>query len=196
MKLAKEIPNAFVDGQFVNPANSQAHEDTTGPEIWEDTDGMVDVFVVGVGTGGTVTGTGRYLKSRKAGIEIVGVEPADSPVLSGGCAGAHGLQGIGAGFVPDVLDTSLLDDILTVTTGEAYDAARLLGKCEGILSGISSGAALHAAITLAQRNEYVGKHMICLLPDTETGIFLPLSLLYKMPKMLDTSCKIPIFMIK
>ena len=165
-ELAKEIPNAFVAGQFVNPANPQAHEDSTGPEIWEDTDGMVDVFVAGVGTGGTVTGTGRYLKAQKPSGQIVGVEPADSPVLSGGCAGAHGLQGIGAGFVPDVLDTSLLDDILTVTTGEAYDAARLLGKCEGILSGISSGAALHAAIVLAQREGYAGKHIVCLLPDT------------------------------
>ena len=165
-ELAKEIENSFIPSQFDNPANPQAHEVTTGPEIWDDTDGMVDVFVAGVGTGGTITGTGRYLKSQKPDVQIVGIEPADSPVLSGGCAGAHGLQGIGAGFVPEVLDVALLDKIVTVTTAEAYDAARLLGQLEGILSGISSGAALHAAITLAQDDAYAGKHIVCLLPDT------------------------------
>ena len=164
--LAKEIPHALVAGQFVNPANPQAHFDTTGPEIFEDTDGLVDVFVAGVGTGGTVTGTGRYLKAQNPSIRIIGVEPADSSVLSGGKAGAHGLQGIGAGFIPEVLDTSLLDEVITVTTEEAYAMARLLGKCEGILAGISSGAALHAAAMIASRQEYEGKHVVCLLPDT------------------------------
>lgn len=165
-ELAKEIPHAFVAGQFVNPANPYAHELTTGPEIWEDTHGLVDVFVAGVGTGGTITGTGRYLKAQNANIQIIGIEPSDSPVLSGGSAGAHGLQGIGAGFVPDVLDTTILDDIITVSTDEAYDAARLLGKLEGILAGISSGAALHAAMTLAKDERYAGKHIVVLLPDT------------------------------
>ncbi len=164
--LAKEIPNAFIAGQFTNPANPHAHESTTGPEIFEDTDGLVDVFVAGVGTGGTITGTGRYLKAQKPSVKVVGIEPADSPILSGGVAGSHGLQGIGAGFVPDVLDTSLLDEIITVTTQEAYEATRLLGKQEGILAGISSGAALHAAIQLAGRDEYAEKHIVCLLPDT------------------------------
>ena len=165
-ELAKTIPNAWVAGQFSNPANAKAHELTTGPEIWNDTDGQVDVFVAGVGTGGTITGTGRYLKAQNPHVELVGVEPADSPVLSGGKAGPHGLQGIGAGFVPDVLDVSLLDKVMTVTTEEAYEAARLLGKWEGILAGISAGAALFAAITLAKDPAYAGKRMVCLLPDT------------------------------
>lgn len=164
--LAKDIPNAIVAGQFVNPANPQTHFDTTGPEIWEDTEGAVDVFVAGVGTGGTVTGVGRYLKAKNPAVKIVGVEPSDSPVLSGGKAGAHGLQGIGAGFIPEVLDTSLLDEVIAVSTQEAYGMARLLGRAEGILSGISSGAALHAAIALAKREEYAGKRIVCLLPDT------------------------------
>ena len=176
--LAKEIPNAIVAGQFVNPANPQAHELTTGPEIWEDTDGLVDVFVAGVGTGGTITGTGRYLKSQKSSIKVIGVEPADSPILSGGKAGAHGLQGIGAGFIPDVLDVSLLDEVITVTTDEAYEMSRLLGRREGILAGISSGAALHAAIAVASKPDYEGKHVVCLLPDTgdrylSTSLFAP-----------------------
>ena len=164
--LAKEIPNAFVAGQFVNPANPQAHFDTTGPEIFEDTDGLVDVFVAGVGTGGTVTGVGRYLKHVKPAVKVIGVEPADSPVLSGGKAGAHGLQGIGAGFIPEVLDVSLLDEVITVSTEEAYEMARLLGRSEGILAGISSGAALHAAVLTASKQAYEGKHVVCLLPDT------------------------------
>ncbi len=165
-ELAKEIPNALVAGQFVNPANPQAHADTTGPEIFEDTDGLVDVFVAGVGTGGTITGVGRYLKQVKPAVQVIGVEPADSPVLSGGKAGAHGLQGIGAGFIPEVLDVSLLDEVITVSTEEAYEMARLLGRSEGILAGISSGAALHAAVLVASKQAYEGKHVVCLLPDT------------------------------
>ena len=165
-ELEKEIPGAMVAGQFSNPANPRAHELTTGPEIFSDTDGAVDIFVAGVGTGGTITGTGRYLKEKKPSVSVVGVEPADSPVLSGGVAGAHGLQGIGAGFIPDVLDVTVMDEVITVTTGEAYQAARMLGKTEGILAGISSGAALHAAISVAERVENRGKHIVCLLPDT------------------------------
>lgn len=165
-EMAGELPNAMVAGQFVNPANPKAHELTTGPEIWADTDGLIDAFVAGVGTGGTITGTGRYLKSMKPSVKIIGVEPADSPVLSGGKAGAHGLQGIGAGFVPEVLDTSLLDGIITVTTNDAYSAGRALGRLEGILAGISAGAALHAAIQVAQRADYAGKSLVVLLPDT------------------------------
>ena len=165
-EMAGELPNAMVAGQFVNPANPKAHELTTGPEIWADTDGHIDAFVAGVGTGGTITGTGRYLKSMKPSVQIIGVEPADSPVLSGGKAGAHGLQGIGAGFVPEVLDTSLLDEIVTVTTNDAYSAGRALGRLEGILAGISAGAALHAAIQVAQREDYAGKSLVVLLPDT------------------------------
>ncbi len=165
-EMAGEIPNAMVAGQFVNPANPKAHELTTGPEIWADTDGLIDAFVAGVGTGGTITGTGRYLKSMKPSVQIIGVEPADSPVLSGGKAGAHGLQGIGAGFVPEVLDTSLLDEIITVTTNDAYSAGRALGRLEGILAGISAGAALHAAIQVAQRADYAEKSLVVLLPDT------------------------------
>jgi len=165
-ELAKEIPGAIVAGQFVNPANPKAHYETTGPEIWQDTDGNVDVFVAGVGTGGTITGVGRYLKEKNPAIRIVGVEPADSPVLSGGKAGPHGLQGIGAGFVPEVLDTDVYDEIITRTTSQAYEAARMLGQKEGVLAGISSGAALSAAIELAQRDEYAGKTIVALLPDT------------------------------
>ncbi len=165
-EMAQTIPNAMVAGQFINPANPKAHELTTGPEIWADMDGLLDAFVAGVGTGGTVTGTGRYLKSKDPAIKIIGVEPADSPVLSGGKAGAHGLQGIGAGFIPEVLDVSLLDEIVRVTTDEAYAAGRVLGRKEGILAGISSGAALHAAILVAQRDDFAGKNIVVLLPDT------------------------------
>ncbi len=165
-ELSRDIPGSFVAGQFVNPANPQAHIKTTGPEIWADTDGRVDVFVAGVGTGGTITGTGAYLRGKKPDIKIIAVEPADSAVLSGGKAGAHGLQGIGAGFVPKVLDTEIYDEITTVTTEEAYAAARMLGRREGILVGISSGAALHAAIRQAKRPEYAGKTVVVLLPDT------------------------------
>ena len=165
-ELAATMPNAIVAGQFINPANPAAHEATTGPEIWEDTDGQVDIFVCGVGTGGTITGTGRYLKSVKPEIKVVGMEPAGSPVLSGGKAGAHGLQGIGAGFVPDVLDVDVMDEVLTVTEEEAYAAGRMLARREGILAGISSGAALHAAIFVASRPENAGKTVVVLLPDT------------------------------
>ncbi len=165
-EMAREIPNAMVSGQFVNPANPKAHELTTGPEIWDDLEGHIDAFVAGVGTGGTITGTGRYLKSKDQAVKIIGVEPADSAVLSGGKAGTHGLQGIGAGFVPEVLDVSLLDEIMTVTTDEAYAAGRLLGRKEGILAGISAGAALHAAVLVAQRAEYTDKNVVVLLPDT------------------------------
>ncbi|MBE6560782.1 MAG: cysteine synthase A [Ruminococcaceae bacterium] len=175
-ELAAAIPGALIAGQFVNPANPDAHYRSTGPEIWQDTDGKVDIFVAGVGTGGTITGTGRYLKEQNPQIRITAVEPADSPVLSGGKAGAHGLQGIGAGFVPVILDTAVYDEICTVTTEEAYAAARMLGRTEGVLAGISSGAALHAAITLAKREENRGKTIAVLLPDTgsrylSTGIF-------------------------
>lgn len=165
-ELAKEIPGSFLAGQFVNPANPKAHYETTGPEIWEDTDGKADVFVAGVGTGGTITGTGRYLKEKNPAVKIIAVEPAGSPVLSGKPAGAHGLQGIGAGFIPDVLDTAVYDDILTVTDEEAYRAGRMLAKKEGILTGITSGAALSAAIRLAKLPEYAGKTIVVLLPDT------------------------------
>ena len=165
-EMAESIPNAMVAGQFVNPANPKAHELTTGPEIWADTDGLIHAFVAGVGTGGTVTGTGKYLKAQDSAVKIIGVEPADSPILSGGKAGAHGLQGIGAGFVPKVLDVSLLDEVLTVTTDEAYAAGRVLGRKEGILAGISSGAALHAAILVAQRDDFADKNVVVLLPDT------------------------------
>lgn len=164
-RLAKEIPNSFIAGQFVNPANPKAHFETTGPEIFEDTDGEVDIFVAGVGTGGTVTGAGKYLKSKKPGIKVVAAEPADSPVLSEGKAGAHNIQGIGAGFVPDVLDTSVYDEVLTVTADQAFAAARLAGRKEGVLTGISSGAALCAAIQVASRPENEGKTVVVLLPD-------------------------------
>ena len=165
-ELAENIPNAFVVGQFTNLANPAAHYKTTGPEIWEDTDGAVDIFVCGIGTGGTVTGVGRYLKEQKPAVRIIGVEPADSPVLSGGKAGPHPLQGIGAGFVPDILDTAIYDEIVTVTGEEAMSAARRLVRNEGLLVGISSGAALHAALLLAKRPENAGKNIVVLLPDT------------------------------
>ena len=164
--LAAELPGSFLPGQFTNPANPQAHREGTGPEIYEDTGGEVDIFVAGVGTGGTVTGAGAYLKSRKPEVRVVAVEPAASPVLSGGAAGPHGLQGIGAGFVPDVLDRSVCDEILPVQEEEAFAMARLLGRREGILAGISSGAALHAAVTLARRPENAGRTIVALLPDT------------------------------
>ena len=165
-ELAKTMPGSFIPGQFVNPSNPKAHFNSTGPEIWEDTDGMVDFFVAGVGTGGTITGVGQYLKKKNPAIQIVAVEPAFSSVLSGGQAGPHGLQGIGAGFVPDVLDTSVYDEIITVTDQEAYETGRLIGKKEGILVGISSGAALHAAALLARREENREKRIVVLLPDT------------------------------
>ena len=165
-ELARGIPGSFIPNQFCNPANAEAHYKTTGPEIWEDTGGNVDIFVAGVGTGGTITGTGRYLKERKPGVKIVAVEPADSPLLSGGRSGPHGIQGIGANFVPAVLDTGIYDEIIQVTTEDARAACRQLGKKEGILVGISSGAALHAALTLAKREENRGKTLVALLPDT------------------------------
>ncbi len=165
-ELAEKIPNSIVAGQFENPANPQAHRKSTGPEIWEDTDGQTDIFIAGIGTGGTITGVGEYLKSKKADIKIIGIEPADSPVLSGGKAGAHGIQGIGAGFVPDVLNVEILDEIITVTTDEAFSASRELAKREGILVGISSGAALYAALCVAKRPENKGKNIVVLLADT------------------------------
>lgn len=164
--LAKEIPNALVAGQFVNPANPKAHFDTTGPEIYADTDGDVDIFVAGVGTGGTITGTGQYLKSKRADIKIIAVEPASSPVLSEGRSGAHKLQGIGAGFVPQVLDTTVYDEIIPVENDAAFAMGKLMGRSEGVLVGISSGAALWAAVELAKREENAGKTIVVLLPDT------------------------------
>ena len=165
-ELAGELPHSFIPDQFANPANAQAHYDTTGPEIWADTDGNVDIFVAGIGTGGTITGVGRFLKEQNPGVRIVGVEPAGSAILSGGPAGKHGLQGIGAGFIPKVLDTGIYDQIIPVTEEQAYAAARLMGKNEGVLVGISSGAALHAAAELARCPENAGKTIVVLLPDT------------------------------
>ena len=165
-ELAKEIPNSFIPGQFVNPANPEVHKKTTGPEIWEDLDGKVDILVAGVGTGGTVTGTGQYLKSKKADVKVVAVEPAGSPVLSKGTAGAHKIQGIGAGFVPDVLDTGVYDEIITVENQDAFATGRKIGHQEGVLVGISSGAAVWAAIELAKRPENEGKNIVVILPDT------------------------------
>ena len=165
-ELSKEIPNSFVPGQFVNPANPDAHKRTTGPEIWEDTDGKVDIFVAGVGTGGTVTGVGEYLKSQNPAVKVVAVEPATSPVLSKGTAGAHKIQGIGAGFVPDVLNTKVYDEVIPVANEDAFATGKLVGHKEGVLVGISSGAALWAAIQLAKRPENKGKTIVALLPDT------------------------------
>ncbi len=165
-ELSKEIENSFIPGQFVNPANPAAHKATTGPEIWEDTDGEVDIFVAGVGTGGTITGVGEYLKSKKESVKVVAVEPADSPVLSKGTAGSHKIQGIGAGFVPDVLNTGVYDEVIPVANDDAFATGKDLGKTEGVLVGISSGAALYAAIELAKRPENAGKTIVALLPDT------------------------------
>ena len=165
-ELAKEIPNSFIPGQFVNPANPAVHKATTGPEIWEDTDGKVDIFVAGVGTGGTVTGIGEYLKSRNPHVKVVAVEPAASPVLSKGVSGSHKIQGIGAGFVPDVLDTQVYDEVIPVENDDAFATGKLIGKKEGVLVGISSGAAVWAAIQLAKRPENKGKTIVALLPDT------------------------------
>ena len=165
-ELAREIPNSFIPGQFVNPANPEIHRTTTGPEIWNDTDGKVDLFVAGVGTGGTITGVGEYLKSRNPAIQVVAVEPASSPVLSKGTAGKHAIQGIGAGFVPDVLNTKVYDEVIAVENDDAFAAGKLVGRSEGVLVGISSGAAVWAAIQLARRPENKGKTIVALLPDT------------------------------
>lgn len=165
-ELAKQIPSSFIPDQFANPSNSKAHWEHTGPEIWEDTEGNVDIFVAGVGTGGTITGAGGYLKSRKPNISVVAVEPSDSPVLSGGKAGSHGLQGLGAGFVPEVLDTHVYDEVMTVTSEQAYSTGKLIGRTEGVLVGISSGAVLYAAIKLAELEENKDRTIVVLLPDT------------------------------
>ncbi len=170
-ELVAELPDSFLAGQFENPANPKAHFETTGPEIYEDTDGQVDIFVAGVGTGGTLTGTGKYLKSRNPRIQVVAMEPADSPVLSGGVAGPHPLQGIGAGFIPEILDTTVYDEVLQVTGQEAYEAGRMIGRREGILVGISAGAALHAAIQLARKPENAGKNIVVILPDSGDRYF-------------------------
>lgn len=165
-ELAKEIPNSFIPGQFVNPANPEMHFRTTGPEIWEDTDGQVDYFTAGVGTGGTVTGVGKFLKSKNPNVKVAAIEPSDSPVLSQGRAGSHKIQGIGAGFVPDTLDTSVYDEVMPITNEDAFATAKLLAKKEGILVGISSGASLYAAIQIAKRPEAKGKTIVALLPDS------------------------------
>jgi cysteine synthase A len=165
-ELSQEIPNSFIPGQFVNPANPAAHKETTGPEIWEDTDGKVDIFVAGVGTGGTITGVGEYLKSKNPNVKVVAVEPESSPVLSKGTAGPHKIQGIGAGFVPDTLNTKVYDEIIAVKNEDAFTAGKAIAKAEGVLVGISSGAALHAAIELAKRPENKGKTIVALLPDS------------------------------
>ena len=165
-ELAREIPGSFIPGQFVNPANPAAHRTTTGPEIWADTNGKVDIFVAGVGTGGTITGVGQYLKAQNPAVKVVAVEPKDSPVLSEGRSGSHKIQGIGAGFVPEVLDTTVYDEIIPVSNEDAFAAGRLVGRKEGVLVGISSGAALHAAIELAKQPENAGKTIVALLPDT------------------------------
>lgn len=164
-KLAKEIPNAFIPGQFINPANPAIHEKTTGPEIWQDTDGLVDILIAGVGTGGTISGTGAYLKKQKPSIQVIAVEPADSPVLSKGFAGPHKIQGIGAGFVPETLNTHIYDEVITITDQEAFATGRLIAAKEGVLVGISSGAALAAAISVAKRPENKGKNIVIILPD-------------------------------
>lgn len=164
-ELAKSIPNSFIPGQFVNPANCLAHKETTGPEIWRDTDGKVDIFVAGIGTGGTISGTGEYLKSMNPSIQVVGIEPTDSPLLTEGRAGKHGLQGIGANFVPDILNRDVYDKIVTITTKEAYDTGRFIARNEGLLLGITSGAAIYGAVKLARLPENCGKNIVCLCPD-------------------------------
>ncbi len=165
-ELAKEIPHSFIPGQFDNPSNPAAHYETTGPEIWTDTDGKVDIFVAGIGTGGTISGTGRYLKEQNPKVQIIGVEPAASPLLTKGEAGPHGLQGIGANFVPSILDTEIYDEVMTVKEEDAYAAGRMIARNEGLLVGISAGAALYAAVEMAKRPENAGKHIVVLLPDT------------------------------
>ena len=165
-ELAKKIPGAFIPAQFDNPANSRAHYETTGPEIYEDTDGEVDIFVAGVGTGGTITGVGEYLKEKKGSVKVIAVEPKSSAILSGGTAGAHGIQGIGAGFVPSVLNTEIYDEVITVNETQAYEAARLVAQSEGVAIGISSGAALFGAVAMASRPENYGKNIVVLFPDS------------------------------